>query len=97
MYSKARTAPSSAARKRRNSASAASSDGQAQSAVATLARCREKAQHGLGDDAQRSLAAHEQVAQRIAGVVLAQPPQPLEDAAVGSTTSSPSISSRALP
>ena len=34
IYSKARTAPSSAARKRRKSASAASSDGTAQRAVA---------------------------------------------------------------
>ena len=40
---------------------------------------REQPQHGGGDEAQRALGAHEQMAQRVAGVVLAQPTQAIPD------------------
>ena len=46
---------------------------------------------------ERALGADEQLAQAIAGVVLAQPPQAVPDLPSGSTTSSPSTRSRALP
>ena len=44
---------------------------------------RMQAQRGRRDDAQRAFAAHVQVAQRIAGVVLAQPAQAVPDVALG--------------
>ena len=47
-----------------------------------LARPRKQAQHRRGDDAERSFRAHEQVLQRIAGIVLAQPSQAVPDLAV---------------
>ena len=48
-----------------------------------LARARAQLQHRGGDDAERPFAGQEQLAQRVAGVVLAQPAQAVPDRAVG--------------
>ena len=48
-----------------------------------LLRLWREFQHGGGDDPQRALGADEQLAQAVAGVVLAQPAQTVPDRAVG--------------
>ncbi len=63
--------------------SAASGDGTASSAVPAPGRHWMQPQGGGRDHAQRALGPDQQVAQVIAGVVLAQPFQPVQDRAIG--------------
>ena len=57
--------------------------GTATNAVATARRPGRSFSTARGDDAERALGADEEVLQVVAGVVLAQPAQPVPDAAVG--------------
>ena len=66
-----------------NRSSAASGEATPHSATAISLRLRRQFQHRGGDDAERALGADEQLAQAIAGVVLAQPAQAVPDRAVG--------------
>ena len=67
---------------RPSSVTAASSDGTAAQAVSCARRQRIELHRRGGDDAQRAFAADEQVAQVVAGVVLAQARQALPDLAL---------------
>ncbi len=61
------------------------------------ARRRKQLQHRAGDDAEGAFRADEQVAQRVAGVVLAQAVNPSHTRPSDRTTSSPSVNSRIVP
>ena len=57
--------------------------GEAEKRGLDLARLRKQLDRRRGDDAERALAADEQLLQIVAGVVLAQPAQPVPDPPVG--------------
>ena len=62
-----------------------------------LARPRKEFDGCGGDDAEGALAADEELLQIVAGVVLAQPPQPVPDTPVGQYDLEAQVSSRVLP
>ena len=71
--------------------------GEADEGGGARARPREQLQRRGGDDAERPFGADEQVLEVVAGVVLAQLVSRLATRPSASTTSTPSVRSRALP
>ena len=62
-----------------------------------FARLGEEFDRRGGDDAEGALATDEELLQIVAGVVLAQPPQPVPDTPVGQYDLEAQVSSRVLP
>ena len=62
-----------------------------------LARLGKELDRRGGDDAEGALGADKELLQIVAGVVLAQPPQPVPDTPVGQYDLEAQVSSRVLP